>query len=81
MFCWIYLVRQPPSLSVPGNSECSWSLPRLKAFCCMRLYCPHKFCDEINNKHYTVMLLSSGNEMTGIQTLKHKAADEVSVHN
>lgn len=78
----IYLGRQPPSMSVPGNSESSSSSPHLKAFCCVLSYCPRKFCAELNTKHYIVMLSSSGNDRTGKQTLKHKAADEeVSVHN
>lgn len=59
--------RQPPSLSAPGSFESS---PHLKVFHWVLEHCLHKFCAEP-----TIMLLSSGNEVAGKQTLKYKGAD------
>lgn len=80
VFCCIYIVRHPPSLLLLVIVN-SWSLLNLKAFCCVLLYCPHKFCAELNTKRCFLVLSSSSNEMNGKQILNHKAADEVSIYN
>lgn len=79
-FCCVSMVWQSPLLSVPGGFENSSSSPHLKVFHWVLEHCPDKFCAELNTKCYTVMLLSSGSEVAGKQTRKHKTADEISVH-